>query len=111
MTVFDRRPLDESDDNFRSVGRDEFLTRQIGLLASGNPQGCRKCCGDKASDCCQPDTVSIHKATAASYISSDDGADTEVTFFGGLISFIAASSLMHFWKNGDDVLFSSERKK
>lgn len=84
------RPLDVSQNNPWPVCGDEVATRQIGLLASGNPQRCRECCDDKTRDCCQSYAVAVHEATATPHVGGDDGTDTGVAFFGGLIAFIAA---------------------
>jgi hypothetical protein len=95
--ILERQYLQGVNFHLGTVGCDKFiagqsqrLKRQFALLASGDPQGCSECRDNKAGDCCQADTVAIHEAATASHISNDDGTDTGVAFFGGMLAFIAA---------------------
>jgi len=86
------------------MGRNEFFARelqrfkrQIALLAGSDPQGRSERRDDKASNCRQTDSVTIHEAATAPDISSDDLTDMGV-LLGAVLAAFLAYALLKKWR-------------
>jgi hypothetical protein len=95
--IREARNIDGVYDDLGPVGRDKFFAGQPqgfegnkSLLLRGDPKRRSESGDNEAGYRGKTNSMSVHKATTATNISSDDGTDTAVAFLGGLFAFTAA---------------------